>query len=220
MSSDSPDRGSADPDRPERGCLIVVSAPSGAGKSSLVQLALQRTDGLRFSVSFTTRAPRPGETMGVDYFFVSEDEFVRMRENDEFLECAEVHGNLYGTHRETVEKALSSGLDIILDIDVQGAEQVRRNVVDAATVFILPPSLEVLEARLRLRNLNTPADLARRMRTASIEVQLYYLFDYVIVNDDLDRASAELEAIIVAERHRPRRNSNKIERIIETFGGK
>jgi guanylate kinase len=205
---------------PERGGLIVVSAPSGAGKSTLVQRVLQRAEGLRFSVSYTTRPPRSGEADGVDYHFVSEDVFARMRENAEFLECAEVHGNLYGTHRETIERVLSSGFDIILDIDVQGAEQVRRHSVEAATIFILPPSRDVLESRLRLRNLNSPDDLVRRMRSARIEVQLYYRFDYVIVNDDLDRASAELEAIIAAERHRPRRNSNRIERIIETFGGK
>src|SRR5262249_54758833 len=145
---------------------------------------------------------------------------IRRREQEEFLECAEVHGHLYGTHRDAVENALSRGLDVILDIDVQGAEQVRHASVDAATVFILPPSHEVLEARLKRRNLNTPEDLVRRLRSASIEVQLYSLFDYVIVNDDLDRASRELDAIITAERRRPRRNSNRIEQIIETFGGK
>jgi guanylate kinase len=216
MSSDQP----AHPNAPERGSLIVVSAPSGAGKSSLVQRALLRLEGLQFSVSYTTRAPREGESEGVDYRFIAKTDFLAMCDRDEFLEWAEVHGNLYGTHRETVERALAAGRDIILDIDVQGAEQVRRQSSDAATVFILPPSREVLEARLRLRNLNSAADLDRRMRTAGIEVQLYEIFDYVIVNDDLDRASAALEAIIEAERHRPQRNRNKIERIIDTFGGK
>jgi len=203
----------------ERGNLIVVSAPSGAGKSSLAERVLKRVDGLRFSISYTTRELRGSEQHGVDYYFVSEDDFREMNERDEFLESAEVHGNLYGTHNNPVEDLLSQGFDVMLDIDVQGAEQVRRRVPDAILIFILPPSREVLEARLRARNLNEPDDVARRLRNASIEVQLYARFDYVVLNDDLDRALARLEAIIIAERCRPERRRNRIESIIATFGG-
>ena len=203
----------------ERGTLIVVSAPSGAGKSSLAERVLKRVGDLRFSISYTTREPRGSEQNGVDYCFVSEDEFNAMRERDEFLECAEVHGHLYGTHEKPVEELLSQGFDVMLDIDVQGAEQVRRRVPEAILVFILPPSCEVLQARLRARNLNAPADIERRLRNAAIEVQLYARFDYVVVNDDLDRALAQLEAIIIAERGRPDRQRNRIESVIATFGG-
>jgi len=204
---------------PERGLLIVVSAPSGAGKSSLAGRVLKRVEDLRFSISYTTRGLRGTEQDGVDYYFVSPTEFHEMQVGDEFLECAEVHGHLYGTHEKLVEELLSQGLDVMLDIDVQGAEQVRRRVPEAILIFILPPSCEVLEARLRARNLNAPADIERRLRNAAIEVQLYERFDYVVLNDDLDRALAQLEAIIVAERCRPDRQRNRIESVIATFGG-
>jgi guanylate kinase len=205
--------------QPERGTLIVVSAPSGAGKSSLSERVLKRLPDLRFSISYTTREPRGAEQDGVDYHFVSEDQFRAMRERDEFLECAEVHGCLYGTHENPVEEMLTQGLDVMLDIDVQGAEQVRRRVPEAILIFIMPPSCEVLEARLRARNLNAPADIARRLRNAAIEVQLYDRFEYVVLNEDLDRALAHLEAIIIAERCRPDRQRNRIESVIDTFGG-
>jgi guanylate kinase len=224
MSSDSSSKAGSQaeptaPAHPEHGNLIVVSAPSGAGKSSLAERVLKRVEGLRFSISYTTREPRGTEQHGVDYYFVSEDEFQAMREHGEFLECAEVHGHLYGTHEELVAQMLSGGFDVMLDIDVQGAEQVRRRVPEAILIFILPPSREVLEARLRARNLNEPADIERRLRNAGIEVQLYERFDYVVVNEDLDRALGQLEAIIVAERCRPERQRNRIESIIATFGG-
>lgn len=203
----------------ERGNLIVVSAPSGAGKSSLAQRALNRIEGLKFSISYTTREPRGPEKDGVDYHFVSEDEFRAMRDRSEFLESAEVHGYLYGTHRAAVDELLAQGLDVILDIDVQGAEQVRQRVPEAITVFILPPSREILEARLRSRNLNEPSDLERRLSNAADEVRLYEKFHYVIVNDDLDRALASLEAIITAERCRLLRQVTYVESILNTFGG-
>jgi len=203
----------------ERGSLIVVSAPSGAGKSSLAGRVLKRVEDLRFSISYTTRGPRGSEQDGVDYHFVSEDDFRIMRERDEFLECAEVHGFLYGTHEKPVKDLLSQGLDVMLDIDVQGAEEVRRRAPEAILIFIMPPSCEVLDARLRARNLNEPDDIERRLRNAAIEVQLYERFDYVVLNDDLDRALGQLEAIIVAERCRPDRQRNRIESVIDTFGG-
>ncbi|MFY9557044.1 MAG: guanylate kinase [Blastocatellia bacterium] len=203
----------------ERGNLIVVSAPSGAGKSSLAGRVLKRVPDLRFSTSYTTRELRGSEQDGIDYHFVSEQEFLAMRDREEFLESAEVHGHLYGTHQRLVEEVLSQGFDVMLDIDVQGAEQIRRRVPEAILIFILPPSREVLEARLRTRNLNHPEDIERRLRNAAIEVQLYDRFNYVVVNDELDRALAELEAIITAERCRPERQRNRIESIISTFGG-
>ncbi len=224
MSSDIPARVKTQSEGlegpPERGNLIVVSAPSGAGKSSLAERVLKRVEDLRFSISYTTREPRGAEQHGVDYYFVSEQEFLAMRERDEFLECAKVHGHLYGTHEKPVEEMLSQGFDVMLDIDVQGAEQVRRRVPEAILIFIMPPSREVLNARLRARNLNMPADLVQRLRNAAIEVQLYERFDYAVLNDDLDRALARLESIIVAERCRPERSRNRIEAIIATFGGK
>jgi guanylate kinase len=223
MSSDSPQQMKSQSEQvaapPERGNLIVVSAPSGAGKSSLAERVLKRVDDLRFSISYTTREPRGAEQHGVDYYFVSEGEFEAMRERDEFLECAEVHGHLYGTHEKPVEEMLSQGFDVILDIDVQGAEQVRRRVPAAILIFIMPPSREVLEARLRARNLNEPPDVARRLRNAAIEVQLYERFDYTVLNDDLDRALDHLESIIIAERCRPERGRIRLEAIITTFGG-
>ena len=203
----------------QRGNLIVVSAPSGAGTSSLTQRILKRVEGLQFSVSYTTRELRGSEQNGADYHFVSEDEFRSMRERGEFLECAEVHGHLYGTHVKSVEEMLARGFDVILDIDVQGAEQIRRRLPEAILIFILPPSREVLEARLQTRNLNHPEDIERILRNAAIEVQLYERFDYVVVNDDLDRALAQVEAIIIGERCRPERERNRIESIIATFGG-
>jgi len=227
MSSESPKTASSQsetatpghPGNTERGTLIVVSAPSGAGKSSLAERLLKRVDNLRFSISYTTREPRGAEQHGVDYHFVSEGEFESMRERREFLECAEVHGHLYGSHERLVEEMLAGGFDVMLDIDVQGAEQVRRRIPGAISIFILPPSREILEARLRARNLNEAADVERRLCNAGIEVQLYERFDYVVVNDDLDRALTQLEAIIIAERHRPERQRNRIESIITTFGG-
>ncbi|HKP86309.1 MAG TPA: guanylate kinase [Blastocatellia bacterium] len=203
----------------ERGSLIVVSAPSGAGKSSLVERALKQVKRLRYSISYTTRAPRGAERDGVDYFFVTDEVFQAMREAGEFIEYAEVHGHMYGTHSATIEKMLAEGCDVILDIDAQGAEQIRRKLPEAITIFVLPPSRKVLEARLRRRNLNSPDDLARRLRNATAEVKLYKRFKYVIINDDRDRAFAALKAIITAERRRPDRQESRVRSILDTFGG-
>lgn len=205
--------------QPDRGTLIVVSAPSGAGKSTLVERAVRMLDRMKYSVSYTTRLPRGKERDGEDYFFVTQQEFLAMRDRGEFLEWAEVHAFLYGTHRGAVNRMLDEGNDVILDIDVQGAEQIRTQMAEAVTVFILPPSREVLESRLRLRNLNAPADLERRMRNAAEEVQLFDRFNYVIVNDDLERASNMLQEIITAERQRSDRQRRIARSIISTFGG-
>ncbi|HEX8089661.1 MAG TPA: guanylate kinase, partial [Blastocatellia bacterium] len=200
----------------ERGNLIVVSAPSGAGKSSLVARAVKQITRLRYSISYTTRAARGAEKHATDYFFVSEKDFQDMRERGEFLEFAEVHGFLYATHRATVEAMLDKGFDVILDIDVKGAQQIVRHMPEAVTIFIMPPSRKVLEARLRKRNLNAPADLDRRLRNATAEVQLYERFGYVIINDNRDRAFASLKTIIIAERRRPGRQRNRVQSIIAT----
>jgi guanylate kinase len=201
------------------GNLIVVSAPSGAGKSSLVGRALKQNRRLRYSISYTTRTPRGAERDGVDYHFVTDELFRAMQGRGEFIESAEVHGYMYATHRAAIEKVLAEGYDVILDIDVQGAEQISRQMPEAITVFVLPPSRKVLEARLRKRNLNAPEDLARRLRNATAEVRLYDRFKYVIVNDDRDRAFGALKAIINAERHRPDRQKNRVQSILKTFGG-
>jgi guanylate kinase len=204
---------------PERGTLVVVSAPSGAGKSSLVSRALKHIYRLHYSISYTTRKPRGPEKDKVDYYFVEESEFMAMRSRGEFVETACVHGNHYGTHRGKIEQMLATGNDVILDIDVQGAAQVRERMPEAVTVFVLPPSKKVLEARLRRRNLNDPDDLATRLANAAYEVQLYEQFDYVIINDERDRAFGALKSIIWGERHRPYRQRNKIKTILDTFGG-
>lgn len=202
-----------------KGNLIVVTAPSGAGKSSLVERALARVERLRYSVSYTTRQARGTERHGVNYFFISEEEFLEMRARGEFLESARVHGHLYGTQRHFIEEMTGEGFDVILDIDVQGADQIRRQMPDAVTVFVLPPSREVLVSRLRTRNLNTPVDLEQRLRNAVAEVHAYKDFKYIIVNDNLDRATAALEAIIIAERHRTERQEKTARDILSTFGG-
>ena len=207
------------PDQPDCGNLIVVSAPSGAGKSTLVHSVLERDPLLRFSVSYTTRKARGSERNGVEYYFVSENDFAAMRERGEFLESAQVHGFLYGTKRELIDQTLASGYDAILDIDVQGAAQIRRSFPGAVTVFILPPSRQVLQTRLESRNLNGPSHIERRIRNAAEEVRTYNEFDYVIVNDDLERATAALQAVIVGERHRPGRQRKAAQAIIDTFGG-
>lgn len=200
------------------GVVLVVSAPSGAGKSSLIRTLLEDVGGIRFSVSYTTRAPRGAEKEGIDYHFVTKDEFIAMRGRGEFLESAEVHGFLYGTHIDSVRTAFAAGEDIVLDVDIQGAEQIRRRMPDAVTAFVLPPSREVLEERLRARNLNSRADLEFRLMNAVREVRKFDQFDYIIVNDDLARASKVLEAIIIAERHRRTRTSALAQAIIDTFG--
>ena len=205
--------------RPERGNLIVVAAPSGGGKSSLVARALSEIERVRFSVSYTTRKPRGAERHGTNYYFVSEKKFLAMRERGDFLESALVHGYYYGTHRGAVEAMLDEGVDVILDIDVQGARQVRKQMPRAVMIFILPPSREVLVDRLKKRSLNAPGDLAHRLNNATAEVKQYRRFKYVIVNEELDRAFAALKAIIEAERQRVDRQVRRARSIIATFRG-
>lgn len=189
-----------------RGVPLVLSAPSGTGKSTLARRMLQEFPNLDFSISCTTREPRPGEVNGRDYFFVSRDEFAHRRKLNDFAEWAEVHGNLYGTPLSDLRTRLAAGHDVVFDIDVQGAAQIRLNIRDAVLVFILPPSLEELEARLRKRGHDDDESIARRLENAAREMELAAWYDAVIVNDDLDRAYGDLCAVYRCATLSPGRN--------------
>ncbi len=183
--------------------LLVLSAPTGAGKTTIARRLLEADGALRFSVSHTTRPPRPGERDGVDYHFVDRAVFERRRELGEFLEWAEVHGNLYGTHRSETRRAAVEGRDLVLDIDVQGGLQVRRAWPSAVLVFILPPSLEVLLERLGARGREAGFDLRRRLETAARELAFAQQYDYNVVNEDLAVAVGEVLCILRSARTRP-----------------
>ena len=183
-----------------RGRLFVIAAPSGAGKTSLVRALMERVPVLRFSISYTTRARRPTEEHGRDYFFVGKDEFSRMVDAGEFLEHATVFDNSYGTSRGQVDQSLSGGQDLILEIDWQGAAQVRRALPECVSIFILPPSRAELERRLRGRGTDTEEVIQRRLRDAASDMAHWREFDCVVVNDDFDRALGELEAIVAGAR--------------------
>jgi len=200
-----------------RGMLVVVSSPSGGGKGTLIRRALKIVPNLGYSVSFTTRTPREGEINGRDYYFVSLDEFNQMIASDNFLEWAVVHGNLYGTSHVAIERELNEGHDIILEIDVQGATSVRRLVSDAVSIFILPPSFEILRDRLTGRGSERPDDLALRLRNSRSEVEQYREFQYLIINDDAERAAALLASIIYAERARRERQEEVARSVLATF---
>ena len=178
-----------------RGRLFVIAAPSGAGKTSLVRALMEREPSLRFSISYTTRQQRPTETHGRDYFFVSRDEFEAMVERGEFLEHARVFDNYYGTARAQVEASLAAGQDLILEIDWQGAQQIRRQLPECISIFILPPSRGELERRLRGRGTDAEEVIQRRLRDAAADMTRWAEFDYVVVNDDFAQALAELQAI-------------------------
>jgi guanylate kinase len=192
------------------GALFVVSAPSGAGKTTLCREARLRLPDLAYSVSYTTRAPRPGEIGGSDFHFVSEPEFRQLRDRGDFAEWATVHGNLYGTRASVLETALAEGHDILLDIDTQGATQLRKRYPEAVLVFIVAPSLADLERRLRERRSDAAGDIARRLARAREEIALWRQYDYLIVNRDLKEAAEQLTAIIVAERSRASRLSLRL----------
>ena len=182
----------------DRGTLFVLSGPSGVGKGALRAAALRDIEGLTYSVSCTTRSPRPGDREGVDYRFVSDEDFSRMVEQGLFLEYARVHGGpRYGTLREDVERELDAGRDVLLEIDVQGALQVRSLLPDAVSIFVLPPSEEELERRLRGRGTETEAELRARLKSAGQELREAGKYDLILVNDDLNRASAELKKMIM-----------------------
>ena len=183
-----------------QGTLFIVSAPSGAGKTSLVRELIESLDGIRVSVSHTTRAQRRGEVDGVNYHFVTIAEFEAMISQGEFFEYAQVFDNFYGTSRSAVEALLKAGQDVILEIDWQGAQQVREQVPDSVSIFILPPSCDELERRLANRGTDAHATIARRMRDAVSEMSHYDEYDYLVINDDFTTALRELQALVIAQR--------------------
>lgn len=183
-----------------RGNLFILSAPSGAGKSSLIGALLKKHSDMKLSVSHTTRSPRPGEENGVHYHFVSVDEFKALIEKNDFFEWAQVFDNYYGTSKQAIESQLAAGIDVFLDIDWQGAQQIRKLVDDVETIFILPPSKEELESRLNNRGQDSAEVIAGRMAKAQSETSHYNEYDYVVVNDDFDTALTEIETIVMAKR--------------------
>ncbi len=198
-----------------RGLLLVVSSPSGAGKTTLCTRLRGEFSQLRFSVSYTTRAPRPGEVHGREYYFVDPGQFSEMVARDEFAENALVHGNNYGTAAEQVSGALANGLDLLFDIDFQGGRQLKAKFPeDVVLVFILPPSLAELERRLRARNTDATEVIERRLRVARDELRHYDEYDYIIVNDDLTRAYDVLRSVYVSETYRCRRQKAAAEAVL------
>ncbi len=203
----------------KRGLLFVISAPSGTGKTTLVERLVQILPNLRMSRSYTSRAIRAGEREGVDYHFISRTEFEAMIAANAFLEWADVFGNYYGTAAADVERMLAQGQDVVLVIDVQGARQVRQRGTDHTAVFVMPPTYPVLEKRLRGRSTDTEAALQRRLETARAEVSSYREYDYVVVNDDLEPTVVRLQEIIAAERSRVHRMTRVADAIVRTFFG-
>jgi guanylate kinase len=205
------------PGRDRRGLLFIVSAPSGAGKTTLVERLVEQLPHLRLSRSYTSRPERQGETQGVDYNFVTRDRFETMAAAGEFLEWAEVFGNLYGTRAEDTERMLVGGDDVVLVIDVQGARKVRARGLQTKAVFVMPPSLAVLEQRLRGRSKDSEAAIQRRLQVAREEVAAFTEYDFVVVNDELSAAVDRLRGIVVSERSRLQRMQPEAEIIVRTF---
>ncbi|HLE69430.1 MAG TPA: guanylate kinase [Vicinamibacteria bacterium] len=195
----------------------MISAPSGSGKTTLVRKLIASFSDLRFSVSYTTRAPRGAERDGVDYHFVTRGEFQEKIRSEEFLEWAEVHGNLYGTSKPETERIRAEGQDILLDVDVQGADQVRKAEPEAVTMFVMPPSFEVLEERLRGRKQDSPEVIEGRLAGARREIDRYRDYHYVLVNDGIEETAELLKAIVLAERARPHLLEERLRPILETF---
>ena len=197
-----------------RGKLFVIAAPSGAGKTTLVRALMTRVPSLRFSISYTTRKPRPNEQHGRDYFFVDHAEFERMAAAGEFLEHARVFDNYYGTSKPQVEGMLRDGENVLLEIDWQGAQQIRRALPECKSIFILPPSREALEQRLRGRQTDNDAVIARRLRDSIADMSHWNEFDYVVVNDNFERATAELEAIVAGRGQALRRDRSELQTLL------
>jgi guanylate kinase len=200
-----------------QGTLFVVSAPSGAGKTSLVKALIESTPNIHVSVSHTTRTQRPGEVDGVNYHFVSRDGFAAMLNDNAFLEHAEVFGNLYGTGKDTVAAKLKAGVDVVLEIDWQGAQQIRRQAPEAVSIFILPPSREILEQRLIGRGQDPVEVIRKRMSQATEEISHHVEFDYLIINDDFDKALREMQAVVLAQRLRIVRQCERHSTLIQSL---
>ena len=197
--------------------VFIISAPSGSGKSTLVSRILAKDSLLRFSVSYTTRAPRGHEKPGESYIYISREEFETRLADNEFLEYAEVFGHYYGTHMSALEIAENKSVDLVLDIDVQGAAQLKKRIPDAVTIFVLAPSREILEQRLRARSQDSDEVIRRRLHDAAGEIRNYGQYDYVLVNEDLEPAVETLKSIVRAERVRRVRVEEKIRPILATF---
>jgi guanylate kinase len=200
-----------------KGVLFIISSPSGGGKGTLIRNVLKYVPGVSYSVSFTTRTPRDVERHGREYFFVTQEEFEQMRARNAFLEWAQVHNNFYGTAKAQVEKELDAGRDVILEIDVQGAANVKALIPESIGIFIMPPSFSDLFKRLETRGSEDTTDFNLRMRNSRGEVERYSEFDYVIINDEVGRAATQLSAIFLAERARLTRMNAAVQNILETF---
>ena len=197
--------------------VFIISAPSGSGKSTLTRQLLERVPSLRFSVSYTTRQPRGVEREGHEYFFISRAEFERRIAEGEFLEYAEVFGNYYGTHISELDRAAGEGVDLVLDIDVQGARQLKGRISGAVSIFILAPSREILEQRLRARSQDSDEVIERRLRDAADEIRSYDIYDYLLVNREVASSVDTLVSIVTATRSRRDRMEEQIRPILETF---
>lgn len=200
-----------------KGILFIISSPSGGGKGTLIREVLESVPNVGYSISFTTRSPRRGEKRGREYFFVTPAEFEKMRRSGAFLEWAQVHNHFYGTARAQVEIELNAGRDIILEIDVQGAKNVKNVLPESVGVFIMPPSFEILSKRLERRGSESSTDLAVRLLNARGEVEHYHEFDYVIINDEVRQAATKLASVFLAERARRTRMETMVEEILQTF---
>lgn len=204
---------------PTRGKLFVIAAPSGAGKTSLVRALMKRRPELRFSISYTTRTKRPTEQDGRDYFFIDKPSFERMIAQGEFLEHAPVFDNFYGTSRAQVEQLLAAGNNVLLEIDWQGAQQIRRAMPECESIFILPPSRAELERRLRDRATDSDEVIARRLRDSMADMSHWNEFDYVVINDDFERATADLESIVSGRGGGLRRDRSELQTLVATLLG-
>ena len=201
------------------GSLIILSGPSGAGKSALTEYALRTLPDMKFSISYTTRPPRGDEQDGVEYFFTDSAKFKSLAAAGEFLEWAEVHGNYYGTSRSFIEESLGRGNNVILDIDVQGARAVKKACPEAVSIFILPPSFDTLRERLMRRSLDNAGVIEKRLKIARDEISQYLNYDYLIINNDLEKAEREFAAVIVGAGCRINARRNEAASIMENFGG-
>jgi len=200
-----------------KGNLIIISSPSGGGKGTLIREILQTVPDIGYSISYTTRAIRPGEKHKRDYYFISREEFNEHAERGELLEFAEVHGNFYGTHRAVVENMIDEGRDVILEIDVQGADLVMMKMPEAVSIFILPPNYEVLRERLIGRATETEDDLALRLSNSVREIGYFEKFRYVVVNDEIAAATERLRSVILGERQRRTRQMDAVKDILDSF---